>query len=99
MFNKSSFYGHYEEMTYGGALSFMRYKYTKELKSVDIAVSGLPFDAATSFRLGTKAIREASVQLSELLAFPDGIDPFNTLAIIDYGDCPLDCDYLSEVVN
>jgi agmatinase len=103
MFNKSSLYDCDEEMTYGGALSFMRHKYTKELKGVDIAVSSIPFNAATSFRpgvrFGPKAIREASVQLAELLAFPNGIDPFNTLAVIDYGDCPPDCGYPSEVVN
>jgi agmatinase len=40
-------------------------------------------------RFGPKAIREASVQLAELLAFPDGIDPFKTLAVTDYGDCEL----------
>ena len=78
-FTKKSLYGRDNEMTYGGALSFLRRKYTKDLKGVDIAVSGIPFDAATSFRpgarFGPKAIREASVQLAELLAFPDGIDP------------------------
>ena len=83
-FTKKSLYGRGNEMTYGGALSFLRRKYTKDLKGVDIAVSGIPFDAATSFRpgarFGPKAIREASVQLAELLAFPDGIDPFKTLA-------------------
>ncbi|MBT6633927.1 MAG: agmatinase, partial [Gammaproteobacteria bacterium] len=75
-FTKKTLYGRDNEMTYGGALSFLRRKYTKNLKGVDIAVSGIPFDAATSFRpgarFGPKAIREASVQLAELLAFPDG---------------------------
>ena len=90
-------------MTYGGALSFLRRKYTKDLKGVDIAVSGIPYDAATSFRpgarFGPKAIREASVQLAELLAFPDGIDPFKTLAVIDYGDCELDYGFHGNVVS
>jgi agmatinase len=93
-FMKNSLYGRANEMTYGGALSFLRRKYTKDLTGVDIAVSGIPFDAATSFRpgarFGPKAIREASVQLAELLAYPDGIDPFKTLAVTDYGDCELD---------
>ena len=93
-FTKKSLYERDNEMTYGGALSFLRRKYTKDLTGVDIAVSGIPFDAATSFRpgarFGPKAIREASVQLAELLAFPDGIDPFKTLAVTDYGDCELD---------
>ena len=102
-FTKKTLYGRDGEMTYGGALSFLRRKYTKNLEGVDIAVSGIPFDAATSFRpgarFGPKAIREASVQLAELLAYPDGIDPFKTLAVIDYGDCELDYGFHSNVVS
>jgi len=102
-FTKNTLYGRDGEMTYGGALSFLRRKYTKNLEGVDIAVSGIPFDAATSFRpgarFGPKAIREASVQLAELLAYPDGIDPFKTLAVIDYGDCELDYGFHSNVVS
>ena len=102
-FTKKTLYGRDGEMTYGGALSFLRRKYTKDLEGVDIAVSGIPFDAATSFRpgarFGPKAIREASVQLAELLAYPDGIDPFKTLAVIDYGDCELDYGFHSNVVS
>ena len=102
-FTKKTLYGRDGEMTYSGALSFLRRKYTKELEGADIAVSGIPFDAATSFRpgarFGPKAIREASVQLAELLAYPDGIDPFKTLAVIDYGDCELDYGFHSNVVS
>ena len=79
------------EMTYGGALSFLRRRYSRELASVDIAVSGIPFDSATTYRpgcrLGPRAIRAASVQLAELRAFPSGIDPFDWLSVVDYGDC------------
>ena len=102
-FTKKSLYGRANEMTYGGALSFLRRKYTKDLNGVDIAVSGIPYDAATSFRpgsrFGPKAIREASVQLAELLAFPDGIDPFKTLAVSDYGDCELDYGFHGNIVS
>jgi agmatinase len=102
-FTKKSLYGRANEMTYGGALSFLRRKYTKDLTEVDIAVSGIPYDAATSFRpgarFGPKAIREASVQLAELLAFPDGIDPFKTLAVTDYGDCELDYGFHGNIVS
>ena len=102
-FTRNSLYGRANEMTYGGALSFLRRKYTKNLEGVDIAVSGIPYDAATSFRpgarFGPKAIREASVQLAELLAFPDGIDPFKTLAVTDYGDCELDYGFHGNIVS
>jgi len=101
-FMKKGLHGRDNEMTYGGALSFLRRKYTKDLTGVDITVSGIPFDAATSFRpgarFGPKAIREASVQLAELLAFPDGIDPFKTLAVTDYGDCELDYGFHDRAV-
>ncbi len=82
------------EMTYGGALSFMRRKYTRELQGVDVVVSGIPYDCAVTFRpgcrLGPRAIRAGSAQLAELKSFPFGIDPFEKLSVIDYGDCFLD---------
>ncbi len=82
------------EMTYGGALSFLRRRYTRDLTGVDVVVMGIPFDSAVTYRpgcrLGPRAIRAASVQLAELKAFPFGIDPFEALAVVDYGDCMLD---------
>lgn len=82
------------EMTYAGVSSFMRRNYTKDLSGVDIAVSGIAFDLAVTYRsgarLGPRAIRNASVQLAELLPYPWGIDPFDVLSVIDYGDCFLD---------
>ncbi len=81
------------EMTYGGALSFLRRRYSRDLNGVDVVVSGVPYDSAVTYRsgcrLGPRAIREASVQLAELPAFPFGFDPFETLAVIDWGDCML----------
>lgn len=102
-FRKQSLYGRAPEMTYSGALSFMRRRYSRDLEGVDIAVSGIPFDAATSYRPGARfgpgAIRAASTQLAELLAFPDGIDPFDTLAVVDYGDCSLDYGFPGKVIE
>jgi len=82
------------EMSYGGALSFLRRKYTRDLRGVDVAVSGIPYDGAVTFRpgcrFGPRAIREASVQLQELKSFPYGFVPYEELAVIDYGDCKID---------
>jgi len=90
------------EMTYGGALSFLRRKYARDLEGVDVAVSGVPFDNAVTYRpgcrLGPRAIRAASVQLQELKSFPYGFDPFEKLAVIDYGDCMLDPHHPDTVV-
>ena len=69
---------HWAEMTYGGALSFLRRRYTPRSRGVDVAVMGFPYDAAVTYRpgcrLGPRAIRAASVQLAELKAFPWGFD-------------------------
>ncbi len=88
--------GRWREMTYGGALSFLRRNYTRDLAGVDVAVTGIPYDNAVTYRpgcrLGPQAIRAASVQLAELetLAFPHGFDPFETLSVVDAGDCMID---------
>ena len=85
---------HWTEMTYGGALSFLRRRYTRDLDGVDVAVMGFPYDASVTYRpgcrLGPRAIRAASVQLAELGAFPWGFDLLESLAIVDCGDALLD---------
>jgi agmatinase len=81
-------------MTYGGALSFLRRRYTRDLAGVDVAIMGVPWDCAVTYRpgcrLGPRGIRAASVQLAELKAFPWGFDLFESLAIVDRGDVMLD---------
>ncbi|MEM8924027.1 MAG: agmatinase [Actinomycetota bacterium] len=90
------------EMTYGGAVSFLRRNYTRDLDNADIAVSGIPFDMATSgrpgTRLGPRAIRAASVGLAELDAYPFGFDPFQYVGVADYGDCFVDYGHPEEAV-
>jgi agmatinase len=92
-------------MTFAGELTFLRRKFTREIQGADIVITGLPFDAATSFRPGARfgpaAIRSASVQLAELSgrAFPFDIDPFAILAVADAGDCLLDTGYPERVVD
>jgi agmatinase len=85
---------HWAEMTYGGALSFLRRRYTRDLAGVDVAVMGVPYDAAVTYRpgtrLGPRAIRAASVQLAELKAFPFGFDLLISLSVVDRGDVMLD---------
>lgn len=63
----------------------------------DWAVIGIPFDGATTnrsgARFGPQAIRNASGQLYELLAYPYAIDPFRHLKMVDYGDIGFDPGY------
>ena len=93
-FRATENHGRWPEMTYGGALSFLRRRYTRDLGGVDVAVSGVPYDASVTnrpgCRLGPQAIRAASAQFSELLPFPFGFDLFDHLAIVDCGDCFVD---------
>ncbi|WEX78577.1 agmatinase [Sinorhizobium numidicum] len=80
--------------THAGILSFMRRRYTKQLKDVDAAVWGIPFDAATSnrpgARFGPQAIRCASAIFDNDPQYPFQRDLFADMATIDYGDCLLD---------
>ncbi|PRC94569.1 agmatinase [Solimicrobium silvestre] len=91
---RTSVYGSSIENTYAGVLSFMRRNYTRDLTGVDVVISGIPLDLATTFRSGARqgpaAVRAASVQLSELAPYPWGFNPFDDLAVIDYGDCWFD---------
>ena len=82
------------EATYAGIATFMRRPYTRDLTGADVVVSGVPLDLATTFRPGSRfgpaAVRAASAQLAELKPFPWGVDPFETLKVVDYGDCWFD---------
>jgi agmatinase len=72
-----------------GIPSFMRLPVTRELKDVDVAILGVPFDSGTSYRSGTRfgprKIREASLMIwghnSTL-----NVTPLKKLKVVDYGD-------------
>lgn len=93
-FRREELKGTQWEATYAGALSFMRRKYTRDLTGVDIAVTGVPFDQAVSHRSGTRmgpeGIRKASAENAWGPFWPWMFDPFETLAVVDYGDCFFD---------
>ena len=82
------------ENTFGGATSFLRRRYTKDLSNVDIAVTGVPFDQAVTnrpgTRLGPRAIREASTLQSSEEPYGWPFNALSDLAIIDYGDMAFD---------
>lgn len=82
------------EPTYAGALSFMRRKFSKSVKGADAVVWGIPFDAAVSnrpgARFGPQAIRRASAIFDVDPQYPFGIDLFEAMSVVDYGDCLLD---------
>lgn len=82
------------ENAFGGATSFLRRRYTKDLAGVDVAVTGVPFDQAVTHRPGTRfgprAIREASTLQAFDAPYGWGYDPLSVLDVIDYGDMAFD---------
>jgi agmatinase len=93
-FTRATPYGTVAEPMFSGALSFMRRRYTRDLDGIDLAVTGVPFDTATTnrpgARFGPRGIRAASTNLAWARAWPSPFDPFDRLAVVDYGDCIFD---------
>ena len=93
-FTRETLTGPSFENTFGGATSFLRRRYTKDLAGADIAVTGIPFDQGVTnrpgTRLGPRAIREASALQApdEPYGWPHA--PLANLAIVDYGDMAFD---------
>ncbi|WP_099827453.1 agmatinase [Oceaniglobus indicus] len=82
------------ENAFGGAVSFLRRQYSKDLTGVDLAVTGVPFDQAVTHRpgarFGPRAIREASCLQPYDPPYGWGFDPLSELSIVDYGDVAFD---------
>lgn len=108
------FRGIHAEPSFSGIQSFYRRRYTKDLAGVDLAVAGIPMDSFVSgrpgTRLGPEAIRRASSLMSWDAPWPWKRNPFDELAIADYGDCLIDpgrpetihgaiCDFAREVLK
>ena len=82
------------ENAFGGATSFLRRTYTKDLTGVDLAITGVPFDQAVTHRTGTRfgprAIREASALQPFDPPYGWGFSPLEEFSIVDYGDLAFD---------
>ncbi|MGB5258698.1 MAG: agmatinase [Woeseiaceae bacterium] len=91
---RDSLYGTTPEPTYAGVTSFMRRKYTRDLSGVDVAVTGIPLDTATTnrpgARFGPRSIRNASTIMAWEKPYGMAFDPFDKLAVADVGDCMFD---------
>jgi len=99
-FTREDLKGPSYELTFGGATSFLRRKYTKDLAGVDIAVTGVPFDQAVTnrpgTRLGPRAIREASALQAPDAPYGWDFDVLSEFAIADYGDLAFDYGHVSQ---
>ena len=100
-FTRDDLHGTRPEPSFAGALSFLRRNYTRDLKGVDVVVTGVPFDTATTnrsgARLGPRAIRAASAVMAWERPYGMEFDPLDKLAVIDYGDCHFDWGYPEKV--
>ena len=89
------------ENAFGGATSFLRRRYAKDLAGVDLAVTGIPFDQAVTNRPGTRfgprAIREASTLQPYDPPYGWGYDPLSLLSVVDHGDMAFDYANIREV--
>ncbi|WP_026378998.1 agmatinase [Afifella pfennigii] len=92
-FRATELKGGAHDPTYAGALSFMRRKYSRDLYGIDAAILGVPLDVAVTNRPGARfgpaAIRRASAIFDGDPQYPFGIELFEDLAVIDYGDVDL----------
>ena len=99
-FQRSDLRGLTFENAFGGAPSFLRRKYTKDLTGADLAITGVPFDQAvtnrTGTRLGPRAIREASTLQPYDPPYGWGFDPLTEFAVVDHGDLAFDYAKVSE---
>jgi agmatinase len=82
-----------------GIRTFARLPHIRTLEDVDLAVVGSPFDTGVSFRAGGRfgpsAIRAASVLIrghNPVL----GVNPFEVLSCVDYGDIPIIPGYIER---
>jgi agmatinase len=77
---------------FSGVRTYMRLPHVTDLEDVDVAVLGLPFDTATSFRSGARfgpeAIRSASALLRPYNP-EQQVDIFAHLSAVDAGDLAL----------
>jgi agmatinase len=86
-FTRESLRGLSFENAFGGATSFLRRRYTKDLTGVDLVVTGVPFDQSVTHRpgarFGPRAIREASCLQPYDPPYGWGYDPLGRFNIVD----------------
>jgi agmatinase/guanidinopropionase len=84
---------------FGGIATFARRPHRPDPTGADVAVVGVPYDSATSFRsgarFGPRGIRAASQVLRPYNSAMD-VEPFALLEVVDAGDVPVAPAYVEE---
>lgn len=79
-------------LPYAGPQTFLGFPWTQALEGVDLAILGVPFDAAATFRPGARFGPRAIRDVSRLVgAWPQGMWPWkyhlsDRHLVVDYGD-------------
>ena len=88
-----------QQPKFAGIKTFMRLPHSRNIKGIDFAVAGVPWDGATSYRtgqrLGPDAIRKVSVTLRPYNLALD-VDIFEHCSGVDYGDLPVVAGYIED---
>ena len=82
----------FETPRFSGVRTFMRLPNNQDLPNADVAIVGAPFDTGSSFRAGARFGPEGIRSVSHLLRPynpSQGIQIFDHLSVIDYGDVPV----------
>jgi agmatinase len=84
---------------FGGIATFARLPHRPDPTGADVAVVGVPYDSATTFRsgarFGPRAVRAASQVLRPYNSALD-VQPFEVLEVVDAGDVPVAPAYVEE---
>jgi len=84
---------------FGGIATFARLPHRPDPAGADVAVVGVPYDSATTFRsgarFGPRGIRAASQVLRPYNSAMD-VEPFAVLEVVDAGDVPVAPAYVEE---
>ncbi|MBK5246718.1 MAG: agmatinase, partial [Peptostreptococcaceae bacterium] len=82
-----------------GIKTFMRVPFIRETEGVDVAIVGIPFDTASTYRTGSRfgpaAIRDMSVTVRPYNINME-INSFDYISVIDYGDFDIIPGYIEE---
>lgn len=88
-----------ESPRFSGIRTFSRLPHTRDLEGVDVAVLGIPFDTAVTYRTGARfgpaAVREMSAMLRTYNPSLD-VNVYDHLSVVDYGDLPTVPGYIED---
>lgn len=88
-----------ETPRFSGIRTFSRLPHLRDLTGVDVAIVGVPWDDATTYRTGTRfgptGVRDMSAMLRTYNPSLD-VNVYDQLSVVDYGDVPTVPGYIED---